>query len=98
MVNPKIEFLNPDDEPAKWDYSRTTPIYRGTADLPSHQIARFIQTALNEALPSVQETLSPELLKKRGLPGVRDAIQQMHAPTSPETLGRARRRLVYEEL
>lgn len=98
MVNPKIEFLNPDEDPARWDYARWTPVYRGSGELESAQIARMVETAVKESLSFLGETLPPNLRERRGLAALQDAIKGMHVPKSAEELSLARRRVAYEEL
>ena len=98
MTNPRVQWLNPDDEPATWDHARLVPVYRGTERLNSLQIARMVETALGEALPALAETIPAPFLASRQLVGRVDAVRAMHQPRSMEEIAPARRRLAYEEL
>ncbi|MBI4578798.1 MAG: hypothetical protein HY718_03795, partial [Planctomycetes bacterium] len=98
MVNPRIEWLDPDEDPARWDHPRLVPVYSAVEKLDSRQIARMVETALAEALPAVVEPLPEALRGKRNLIGRTEAIRAMHQPRTSEEIGPARRRLAYEEL
>jgi len=98
LVNPRVEWLDPDADPASWDYARMVPVYRATAGLASHQIARLVDTALSEGLRAVTESLPQSTCRQRQFPARAHAITQMHRPRSGEELAAARRRLAYEEL
>ena len=98
MINPTIEWLDPDQDLRHWDEDRMIPVYRATEGLASRQIARLVDGALAEALPAVQENLPASLARERNLPDRRQAVRQMHHPKSVEEAASARRRLAYEEL
>ena len=98
LTNPRVEWLDPDADPASWDHARMVPVYGATADLASHRIARLVDTALNDALRAVGEPLPASICRQRQFPKRTDAIRQMHHPTSREELSPARQRLAYEEL
>jgi len=98
MTNPRVQWLDPDDDPALWDHPRLVPVYSSTEALPTQQIARLVETAMSEALPAVGETLPPTVLANRGLIGRAEAIRAMHAPRTLEEIAPARKRLAYEEL
>ncbi len=98
LVNPRVEWLDPEADPASWDYARMVPVYRATSGLASSQIARLVETALAEALGAVPEPLPEPIRRRRGFPPRAEAIAEVHHPRSPERLAPARRRLAYEEL
>lgn len=98
MINPRLEWLDAEADPASWDYERMTPVYRATAGLTSLQIARLTEAALAEALPVVQESLPKTLLDRRKLPGRRAAVECMHRPRDERQWQAARERLAFEEL
>lgn len=98
MTNPRIQWLDPDEDPSRWDHPRLVPVYSATEKLNSQQISRFVETALAEALPEVGETL-PEFIRARHRFVERaEAVRAMHRPRTMEEVGPARRRLAYEEL
>ncbi len=98
MVNPSIEWLDPESDPAQWATVRVVPVYRATAGLASRQIARLVDAALAEGLSAIRETLPADLLEARGLLGRAESIRIMHQPTSLAELEPARSRLAFEEL
>ncbi|GMU20077.1 MAG: ATP-dependent DNA helicase RecG [Phycisphaerae bacterium] len=98
MVNPRIEWLDPDADPATWMTGRIVPVYRATLNLSSPQIARIVENALTEALPAIHETLPESLRTRHGLIDRAKAIQALHLPESIDTVAPARQRIAYEEL
>ena len=98
LTNPRVEWLDPQDDPAQWDYGRLVPIYRAIDKLASGQIARLVQVALDEALPAVVEPLPAEVLEANGYPSRREAMERMHRPRTLDEVEPARKRLAYEEL
>lgn len=98
MTNPRITWLDADEDPATWDYARLVPVYPATERLPSAQIARFIETALEQGLSSIRETLPEALIASRQLMPRVDAVRAMHQPRTMDEIAAARRRLAYEEL
>jgi len=98
MINPRVQWLDPDEDPAQWDHPRLVPVYSATGQINSQQIARLVETALAEALPAVGETLPESIRTRHGFIGRADAIRAMHQPRTLEEIGEARRRLAYEEL
>ena len=73
------------------------PSYPATEGLSKRQIRSLVRAALEEAGPLVPETLPEALRARRGLPGVRAALRQMHSPAEPGEAEVARRRFAYEE-
>ena len=48
-------------------------------------------------LPQIQETLPSEVLEQYQLIGKQESIRQIHFPSQPDLLQRARKRLKFEE-
>lgn len=80
------------------DHDRYDPVYRGTNQLSSRQIARVISLVLEEAVEAAEEILPSVLRRKRRLPPRRSAIVRYHKPTAGEDVPVARGRLAYDEL
>lgn len=89
MSSPKIEKAE--------DNIGIHPIYRATEKLSSKAISKVIKTAL-DALPPFEETLDNELRQKYDLVSLDYAIRQIHFPDDFESLEKAKKRLVFEEL
>lgn len=98
LVNPRWEVLDdrPDEPPAR--QARLRPIYPASEDLPSWAIEKSIDAVLDEALPLVQDHLTPGFRADRALPELAQAYRMMHRPSSEAEVDEARRRLVYDEL
>jgi ATP-dependent DNA helicase RecG len=98
MVNPRIEWLDPDAGPEGWSFTRVMPVYHAALNLTSAQISKLVETALAEGLPAVRETLPESLRQAHNLPDRPESVKAMHQPASLDEVAPARRRLAYEEL
>ncbi|TGE26245.1 ATP-dependent DNA helicase RecG [Hymenobacter metallicola] len=107
MFNGRPQMAHPDLEEvteAKPGQSYLQPVYNTTEKLKNYHrvdskaIARMTSDLLKIALPHVQESLSPDLIRQYNLMGKADAYQQIHFPQSTELLQAARFRLKFEEL
>ncbi len=72
------------------------PVYSLTRGMTSNKIKKSVAEAL--AHTKIDEYLPERLLKKRGLMGIKDALEHIHFPDDMEELKTARDRLVYDEL
>lgn len=93
IVNPVIEKSNKQDK-----VGRIVPIYNLTEGITNNEMIKFIRLALSENLNYVNEFLPKSLIDKYGLMNIRDAIFNIHFPSTKNTMMAARQRLVYEEL
>jgi len=98
MINPRVQWLDPNDDPKLWNHPRLVPIYSATEKLPAPQMAKIVEAALVEGLPAVEEILPAEILTRRELLARVDAIRAMHMPRTMDEIAPARQRLAYEEL
>jgi len=76
------------------------PVYPLTQGLTPRPLARAIQGAL-AAVPELAEWADPAWQRQRDWPAWREALIEVHAPTSPadlDPLAPARQRLAYDEL
>jgi len=77
---------------------RLTPIYALTEGLTNKQLRQCVWDVLHgDTLTREQEILPPELLTKRKLLHITQALEAVHFPRSGEALRAARARLAYEE-
>ena len=92
---PAIEPLDEDHDPR--NVARIVPVYPETAGLTSRQLRALIQPLLPmiEGLP---ETLPEMVIAKHKLLSLPRALAEVHFPTNTTSLGRAQRRLAFEEL
>ena len=80
------------------DCSRIVPVYRATEGLPSRQIGKVVEQALEELPEELADPLPEAVRTKYQLCHIRYALKQIHFPDDNETLATARDRLVFEEL
>ena len=100
VVHPEMDLLE--------DYNRKLqtklqPVYSSTDKLVnsgvSNKIFRgYLQDLLQQIFEQIQESLSAELIVSQELIGKKEALLNIHFPTSPEMLEKAQYRLKFEEL
>lgn len=72
------------------------PVYPKYRSISAEYLKQLTEQSLEEtALP---ETIPQDLLKKTGLPGRKEAVLQLHHPSSPQELRKAIQRQVFEDL
>ncbi|MER7544484.1 ATP-dependent DNA helicase RecG [Actinomadura sp.] len=72
------------------------PIYPSTKTLPIETIGTSVATVLSQLdLPA--DPMPAAILRRRGLIGLREAYEGIHRPKSWDELGRARKRLKWDE-
>ncbi|GGJ76442.1 ATP-dependent DNA helicase RecG [Pilimelia anulata] len=72
------------------------PVYPAAASVPTWTIARCVREALTR-LDDVPDPVPTDLRADRGLVGLLSALRGIHQPDSWEELGRAKRRLKWDE-
>ena len=100
IVHPEMDILN--DYKAKLQ-TKLQPIYSSTDKLVNSGISNkvfrgYIQELLQQIFEKIEESLSSELISVHQLIGKKEALLNIHFPTSPEMLERAQYRLKFEEL
>ena len=98
----RIEFLNPDFEVINdgsdvESFSGIVPVYTSTAGLPVRWFRKFARKVLEDYLPFVPEYLPQNIIEKRNLQSIGDALWGMHWPESEEHWKNSRKRLAYQE-
>uniref|UniRef100_A0A7C1K3M2 ATP-dependent DNA helicase RecG n=1 Tax=Thermomicrobium roseum TaxID=500 RepID=A0A7C1K3M2_THERO len=97
---PYVRFRNPEWEPAEADLlntGRIVPIYPLTHGLYQRQLRQLTRTALELALPRLNDPLPTALRQRYELPSLTWALAQLHYPESLAAAERARRRLAFDE-
>jgi len=95
MQNPAYEVVGVRNDTTHT--GRLVPVYRETRGLTSRWLRYLVKNALGFAA-TMDDVLQPEMLKRLGLPGMRDAIPHIHFPRTKEEAERAKKRLAFEEL
>ena len=98
MAHPEMEPIPASNEAR----NKFQPVYSTTEKLKiryldSRGISRILEQLLPLVYPQVQETLSPGILDQYRLVGKKEALRQIHFPSSLEGLSQARKRLKFEE-
>ena len=94
LISPQSEKVAPDAD----HLGRIVPVYPLTAGLTQRDMERVTDAAL-AAVPGDWPDPLPEMLRaKYRLLDAADAIAAIHRPQTADEVGRARRRMVFEEL
>ncbi|HSX80567.1 MAG TPA: hypothetical protein VLQ80_18605, partial [Candidatus Saccharimonadia bacterium] len=103
VVHPDLEVLDADDT-EQVHFGRVVPIYPLTAGLHQKAMRSLMKQVIDTYVPQVQETLPEELRRAHHLPGLAEALRQMHFPDDSADLLRFNsqqtpfhERLVFEE-
>ncbi len=94
--SPEYDFVDSRDE--QMHAGRLVPIYPLTEGLYQRTVRRAVKQALDSAARQIREYMPQDTLRLYNLPGLRDAIWQLHYPDSPEQVESARRRIAFDEL
>lgn len=98
IAHPEMEPLSAANE----SRNNFQPVYSTTVKLrakflDSRGISKLMEQLVQVCLPQIQETLPSRILTQFQLIGKQESIQQIHFPTHPDLLQRARKRLKFEE-
>lgn len=93
ILNPSVELVS--DFPV--NTARIIPVYRETKGLKSNQIRRLIREALN-IVKDLPEHLPAWLVSQQKLMSYKEAVSEIHFPSSEDKWTKAKRRLAFEEI
>ena len=101
MTHPDFDKLN--DEGAILDTGRIVPLYPGgeamsNVGLTSRSVRRILYNLFKDHGLKLQETLPEDIVAGRDLMEGRVALRAIHFPKSQAELGKAKRRLKFDEL
>lgn len=95
---PEIEIVyNEEEEIDSLHAARIVPIYKLTEGLSVKLLRRAIHNAIETHLPLIEDPLPKDLLDKYDLLDKKTAIKQIHFPDEQELIGKAKKRLIFEE-
>lgn len=98
--NNKLAFIAPQLEKTKKDSlntGRLVPIYPETSGISSKWLRSRINDVIN-GLVNIEDFIPKDLIKKRGLVSLGEALVKFHFPESLEDVETAKKRFSYEEL
>lgn len=90
MLSPSIENLG--------SKARIRPIYRTTKNMSSKYIEGCVERAFQTYGASIEDPLPIYIREKYGLMSAKEAVAEIHFPTSMERMRDARIRFIFEEL
>ena len=79
VVHPDLEVLDADDT-EQVHFGRVVPIYPLTAGLHQKAMRSLMKQVVDTYVPQVQETLPETLRRAHHLPGLAEALRQVHFP------------------
>ncbi|MGB3713738.1 MAG: ATP-dependent DNA helicase RecG [Candidatus Promineifilaceae bacterium] len=97
----RLVFQNPDWEPLAMEPLRTrriVPVYPLTEGLAAHRMREIMKQASDIWAPRLSEPLPEMIRDRRNLYRLPFAVRQAHFPESQESMHKARRRLIFDEL
>ena len=96
---PECQIISADfEENTNLNLGRIVPIYGLTENLNIKTLRKAIFNAIEEFKDELIEILPDYLIEKYNFLSKKDAVSQIHFPSSEENIELARKRLVYEEL
>ncbi len=95
MAHPRLALLADGEEAPRGQW---LPVYALTEGLAQWQIRRIVRDALEAHADLLDEVFPAEYLDAHRLLPIRQALPEIHFPKDHESLARARRRFVYQEL
>ena len=96
--SPEYEVVEGADVTDLVHTGRLVPVYPTPGGVSPRTVRRAVREGLDLGIPLVQEFLPPDLVRRRGLLGLPQALQQAHYPDGAPTKEAARRRLAFDEL
>ena len=106
MFNGRVNIAHPDVDDAsllKLDNMGLQPYYNTTekmkrSGLNSNAMAKLVQNLFGLLNKEIEETLSPDIIRRHGLMSLDDALHIIHFPKNNKELQLAQYRLKFEEL
>ncbi|MES1213610.1 MAG: ATP-dependent DNA helicase RecG, partial [Singulisphaera sp.] len=95
MVHPDLQYLEGEESDPR---GKLLPVYPLTEGIRQGQMRRIVAGVVETLAEQLDEVFPPEYLTAHNLAPIQEAVEQIHTPQSRETLARARRRFVYQEL
>ena len=96
LDKPKLELIN--EENIRYaDSEKIVPVYPLSENLNSKVLVKAIKTAYENYKDQIVDTIPIEIREKRNLMERREAVKEVHFPTTNDKKEQARYTLVYEE-
>jgi ATP-dependent DNA helicase RecG len=95
MNHPRVETLDAEEEEPK---NLILPVYPLTEGLQQWHLRKIVRGVLDEYVGLLDEVFTEEFRREHELLSIKDALLQIHFPPDRESIPRAKRRFVYQEL
>jgi ATP-dependent DNA helicase RecG len=95
MVHPDLQYLEGEEGDQR---GKLLPVYPLTEGVRQGQMRRIVGSVVETMAEHLDEVFPADYLTTHNLAPIREAVQQIHTPATRESLARARRRFVYQEL
>jgi len=95
MVHPDLQYLEGEEGDPR---GKLLPVYPLTEGVRQGHMRRIVASVVESLAAHLDEVFPPEYLVAHDLAPIREAVEQIHTPTDRDSLARARRRFVYQEL
>ncbi|HTZ18518.1 MAG TPA: ATP-dependent DNA helicase RecG [Dissulfurispiraceae bacterium] len=83
MMNPEFEIIDEEDDDSEHIHTgRIVPVYGLTEGLSQRQLRSIIHTTLISSLASVSDPMPEDIIKRLGLPGLKESLEAVHFPPS----------------
>ena len=80
MIHPDYELLDPEDTDTV-HLKRIVPVYSETEGLRQKTIRRIMMNVAEQYAASVSSPIPDSICRKRGLIGIKEALQSLHSPS-----------------
>ncbi|MFA5767629.1 MAG: DEAD/DEAH box helicase, partial [Candidatus Paceibacterota bacterium] len=98
LSNPAYEKISNEESFSPTHTGRIIPIYPETEGSSSRWLRYILKPPLTELASRIQEPLPFEVIKENNLMPIKEAIWQIHFPSSLENAGKARERFSFQDL
>lgn len=98
FTSPDYEIINNINDQELIHTCRIVPIYSVTRGLSSKWLRYFLKPILNQYADQLSEYIPAEIRKKHDLMTIKDAIREIHFPTTVDLAEKAKYRFSFEEL
>ncbi|MGE3062274.1 MAG: ATP-dependent DNA helicase RecG [bacterium] len=97
MLHPEYEKF-PEEDVELIHTGRIVPVYHLTKDMSQRWLRKVIKWSVDSYSANIEEDIPSELILKRGLMKISDAVRAMHYPSKSEEVEKALERMKYSEL
>jgi ATP-dependent DNA helicase RecG len=79
-------------------FDKIMPVYPLTSGIKQAQLRGFVSEALKKYINEIQDELPSQMIERDNLLSKKEAVKEIHFPSSMDALFKAKKTLIYEEL